>query len=99
MGHDNGCGRQPRFALGQVVATPGALAALETAGQTPFEFLVRHVCGEWGDLVEEDIQENERALREGGRLFSVYRTRDGVRIWVITEWNRLITTLLLPAEY
>lgn len=50
-------------------------------------------------LVEEDIQENERALREGGRLFSVYRTRDGVRIWVITEWNRLITTLLLPAEY
>ena len=60
---------EPLFPLGQVVATPGALAALETAGQAPYEFLVRHVCGEWGDLVEEDIRENERALQRGDRLF------------------------------
>jgi hypothetical protein len=95
-------GRQklrPLFPLGQVVATPGALAALETAGQAPYEFLVRHVCGEWGDLVEEDIQENERSLQEGHRLFSAYNTNDGVRIWVITEWDRSVTTLLLPLEY
>jgi hypothetical protein len=95
-------GRQklrPLFPLGQVVATPGALAALETAGQAPYEFLVRHVCGEWGDLVEEDIQENELALQEGHRLFSAYNTNDGTRIWVITEWDRSVTTLLLPLEY
>jgi hypothetical protein len=90
---------KPLFPLGQVVATPGALAALETAGQAPYEFLVRHVCGEWGDLVEEDIQENELALQEGHRLFSAYNTNDGVRIWVITEWDRSVTTLLLPLEY
>jgi hypothetical protein len=95
-------GRQklrPLFPLGQVVATPGALAALETAGQAPYEFLVRHVCGEWGDLVEEDIRENERSLQEGHRLFSAYNTNDGTRIWVITEWDRSVTTLLLPLEY
>jgi hypothetical protein len=95
-------GRQklrPLFPLGQVVATPGALAALEAAGQAPYEFLMRHVCGEWGDLVEEDIQENELALQEGHRLFSAYNTNDGTRIWVITEWDRSVTTLLLPLEY
>ena len=90
---------EPLFPLGQVVATPGALAALEAAGQAPHEFLVRHVCGEWGDLVEEDIRENERALEQGHRLFSAYNTNDGTRIWVITEWDRSVTTLLLPLEY
>ena len=90
---------RPLFPLGQVVATPGALAALETAGQAPYEFLVRHVCGEWGDLVEEDIRENELALQEGHRLFSAYNTKDGTRIWVITEWDRSVTTILTPLEY
>ncbi|KKM14179.1 hypothetical protein LCGC14_1708750 [marine sediment metagenome] len=94
---------EPLFALGQIVATPAPkgppLAALETAGQAPHEFLVRHVCGEWGDLVEEDIQENERALEQGHRLFSAYNTNDGTRIWVITEFDRSVTTLLLPLEY
>ncbi len=90
---------EPLFPLGQVVATPGALAALETAGQAPHEFLVRHVCGEWGDLVEEDVRENERALEQGHRLFSAYNTNDGARIWVITEWDRSVTTILTPLEY
>lgn len=89
----------PLFPMGQVVATPGALAALEAAGQAPHEFLVRHVCGEWGDLVEEDIRENERALEQGLRLFSAYNTNDGTRIWVITEWDRSVTTILTPMEY
>lgn len=87
------------FELGQVVATPGALQALEEASQIPEEFLLRHVSGDWGDLDEHDRRENELALEKGFRLFSAYQTSNGVRIWVITEWDRSVTTILLPEEY
>lgn len=90
---------RPRFALGQVVATPGALAALEEAGQIPQEFLHRHLRGDWGELDPHDMQANERALEEGDRLFSAYTTTAGVRLWLITEYDRSVTTLLLPSEY
>ena len=102
MDSDNGnerAERQPLFSLGQVFATPRALAALQTTGQQPFEFLHRHVSGDWGDLVDEDIQENERALEHGSRLFSAYGLNDGTRIWIITEYDRSATTILLPMEY
>ena len=91
--------RKPLFALGQVVATPGALTALEAAGQAPQELLLRHVTGDWGDLVPEDVEENERALKVGNRLFSAYELNDGTRVWVITEWDRSVTSLILPMEY
>lgn len=89
----------PRFALGQVVATPGALAALEEAGQLPQEFLYRHLAGDWGELDAEDKQSNEWAVENGGRLFSAYTTATGSRLWLITEYDRSVTTLLLPSEY
>ena len=92
-------GRPPRFGLGQVVATYGALAALAAAGRTPREFLHRHQAGDWGDLVAEDTQENELALQSGYRLLSAYDLGNDVRIWLITEWDRSATTLLLPSEY
>jgi len=66
--------RKPLFPLGQVVATPGALAALEKAGQTPEEFLTRHRHGDWGELDEEDLEENRLGLEQGFRLLSSYRT-------------------------
>ena len=88
-----------RFALGQLVGTPGAFAALAAAGHVPPEFLLRHKNGDWGDLDEHDRAENERALVQGSRLFSAYSTRREERLWVITEWDRSATTLLLPAEY
>ena len=91
--------REPLFDLGQVVATPGALRALERADESPFAYLERHVTGDWGDLVEEDRQENELALKSGFRLFSAYRLDDETRIWIITEHDRSVTTLLLPSEY
>ena len=87
------------FSLGLVVATPGALAALLEAEQTPAEFLRRHVGGDWGEMDPHDIQENEAALQRGGRLFSRYETTQQVVLWVITEWDRSVTTLLLPQEY
>ena len=87
------------FALGQVVATPGALEALEKTGQTPEEFIARHVSGDWGTLPPEDIQANEEAVTGDGRLLSAYILNDGTKIWLITEWDRSATTLLLPSEY
>lgn len=87
------------FELGTVVATPGALDALRAANQLPYEFLQRHMRGEWGDIDPEDWQANERALQIGQRLFSAYSTHKGTRLWLITEWDRSVTTLLLPSEY
>lgn len=91
--------KQPLFPLGQIVATPGALAALQKAGQEPHEFLSRHMCGEWGDLPDEDRKENQTSLEHGFRLLSSYRTAAGEKVWVITEADRSATTLLLPEEY
>jgi hypothetical protein len=90
---------RPRFVLGQVVATPGALEALEEAGHLPQEFLHRHMACDWGEVDPHDWQMNEQAVRYGGRLLSAYRTKKGVKIWIITESDRSVTTLLLPSEY
>jgi len=91
--------KQPAFELGQIVATPGALAALKKAGQQPCEFLTRHINRDWGDLDEEDRKENEYGLEHGFRLLSAYTTNAGDRLWIITEADRSVSTLLLPEEY
>jgi hypothetical protein len=91
--------KQPAFQLGQIVATPGALAAIKKAGQQPGEFLTRHINRDWGDLDEEDRKENEYSLEHGFRLLSAYKTNAGDRLWIITESDRSVTTLLLPEEY
>jgi len=88
-----------KFLLGQLVATPGALEALQDAGQNAVEFLSRHQHGDWGDLEEEDKQENEFSVLNNFRILSAYTLSTGVRIWVITEADRSVTTLLLPEEY
>ena len=91
--------RPGTFALGQLVMTPGADEAMREARQVPPEFLLRHQHGDWGELPPEDVHENEWSLANGARLFSSYRTRADAKLWVITEWNRSVTTLLLPEEY
>lgn len=87
------------FPLGQVVATPGALEALENAGQEPVEFLQRHVTGDWGEVPPEDAQENELSVSQGFRILSAYTLSTRVKIWIISEADRSVTTLLLPDEY
>ena len=91
--------QQALFQLGQVVATPGALEALKDADQKPDEFLYRHVTGDWGELDDEDKRANDQAVKHGQRILSAYRTSNGVKIWIITEWDRSVTTFLLPSEY
>jgi hypothetical protein len=90
---------RPRFPLGQLVATPGALRALQEAGQSPTDFLFRHVRGDWGEVCDEDKRLNDEALANGERLLSAYRTLRNVRIWAITEADRSSTCILLPEEY
>jgi hypothetical protein len=87
------------FSLGQIVSTPGALQALETAGHTASEFLVRHALGDWGDLCDEDKTANDEAVADDLRILSAYKLSDGTKIWIITECDRSATTLLLPEEY
>jgi len=87
------------FPLGRIVATPGALAALERSNQSAADFLARHAVGDWGELDREDVRENEYSVAHGFRLLSNYTTSAGEKLWVITEADRSATTLLLPEEY
>jgi hypothetical protein len=89
----------PKFSLGQVVATPGALAAIQEAQDSLWPYLARHAAGDWGEVGREDKAENELSLREGFRILSVYTIKSGVKIWVLTESDRSATTILLPEEY
>ncbi len=86
------------FEPGRIVATPEALRALEGAGLMPDALLDRHLRGDWGDLDEHDRQENERAL-DGARLVSAYDLPTGRTVWLITEEDRSVTTMLLHDEY
>lgn len=87
------------FPLGQTVATPGALEALEAAKSSPLPWLMLHARGDWGDVCAEDAQENNLSVKEGFRIMSVYTLSTGTKIWVITEADRSSTTILLPEEY
>jgi hypothetical protein len=88
-----------KFSPGQIVATPGALEAFTASGQSPREFLQRHLSGDWGELSPEDIHENELSLQYGWRVLSAYTLSTGVKLWIITEADRSVTTFLLPDEY
>lgn len=87
------------FPIGILVATPGALNALERAGHSPVEFLARHAARDWGDLSDDDRHANDCGLDHADRLLSAYSMSDGKRLWIITEADRSATTLLLPEEY
>jgi hypothetical protein len=95
---------KPKFSLGQILATPGALEVLQESGQSPQIFLDKHQHGDWGEVDEQDKEANDRALVDGSRILSAYRTLKNVRLWVITEavgddGRRSSSTILLPSEY
>jgi hypothetical protein len=83
--------------LGQTVITANAADALHPADVV--DALRRHARGDWGEVCAEDAAENELSLTEGCRLLSVYRDRGGRKFWIITEWDRSATTVLLPEDY
>ena len=95
---------KPKFSMGSVLATPGALTVLQNDRQSPNQFLDRHAQGDWGELSEGDRQLNDEAVQDGSRILSAYVTSSGQKIWIITEaadeqGQRVATTILLPAEY
>ncbi len=90
----------PLFPMGRIVATPGALSALEEAGVDALELLRRHQGGDWGQVPACDARENERSLKHGWRILSSYPIgENGAKVWILTEADRSATTLLLPTEY
>mgnify|MGYP000024874680 CR=1 FL=1 len=96
--------KRTRFDLGQTVATPGALEALQRNNSSGLEYLRRHASGDWGIVCEEDKQINEQALKTGARILSAYFLPDETTLWIITEaqddkGKRQATTFLLPEEY
>ncbi|AXF06532.1 hypothetical protein CUJ91_00470 [Paraburkholderia graminis] len=90
---------RPRFRMGHPVITPAAQSVLEQAGISPTVLLERHLRGDWGELDIADIASNELALLIHRRLLSSYLIPGGGRIWVITEADRSLTTILLPSDY
>lgn len=86
------------FELGNVVATPASLTVLNDNGILPITLLLRHKSGEWSELTEDDIEANREAVKNGDTVFSKY-TINGVKLYVITEWDRSSTTILLAEEY
>ena len=84
--------------LGRIVATPGAIVVIAEAGEDPRVLLARHASGDWGDLDEDDRRENEWSLKHGWRILSSFPV-GGKTIWIITEADRSVTTILLPEEY
>lgn len=85
-----------KFQLGRTVATRGV--ADELTEQEIASCIMRHASGDWGEMPEEDKKANDRGLKEGDRLMSAYTVRD-IKVWVITEWDRSVTTVLFPSEY
>ena len=93
--------------LGQVLFSMSIneLIAMDSQfSQFVLNSLARHTSFDWGDLCKVDKASNHMALEEGNRLFSSYNIPAGImtehkKVWIITEWNREVTTILFPSEY
>lgn len=93
------CATAPRFSPGIIVATAGVQALIESSSFQPLPYLLRHLNGDWGDICPEDWEDNQSALENGNRLLSIYHITPELTLWIITEWDRSVTTMLLPDEY
>jgi hypothetical protein len=87
-----------RFLPGKIVMTPSALRAIDAGEHSIEEFLIRHCCGDWGESDAARHQVNDRALHDGAPLLSVYRTRAGETLWVLTDATRTQTMFFLAEQ-
>lgn len=88
-----------KFELGKLRATDGAVDAIDTAKVLMSDYLFRHMSGDWGNVDDHDRNVNDEAVEHGGRILSEYLLPTNVKLWIITEEDRSITTFLLPSEY
>jgi hypothetical protein len=89
----------PRFRVGWIVVTPAALVALLESQESPESLVYRHLEGDWGDVTPEEWAENEYAVSHGERVVSVFHTRHGRRLHVVTDANRYAATILVPEDH
>jgi hypothetical protein len=90
---------EPLFDLGFIVITPGAQRAIAASGSRATPYLMRHASGDWSEMDEVDRKQNSFAVEKALRVFSAYTLGSGKKLWIVTEWDRSVTTLLMPAEY
>ena len=83
------------FDLGQVLITSG----IQHSDINPFTYLERFRTGDWGDTCDEDKKLNDSAVYGGDRIVAKYLPEDDEPIFIITEWDRSVTTVLLCSEY
>lgn len=84
------------FNLGQIFTTRTVSQSLSF--DTIANLISRHHSGDWGDLSEDDKALNDEALKTNDRIFSAYQVEDD-RVYIITEWDRSVTTVLYSDEY
>jgi hypothetical protein len=89
----------PCFKPGRLIMTAGVDALIHDGRLNPLPYLRRHLRADWGDLSNEDRRRNDIALQCGDRLLSSYQVTPDLSLWIVTEWDRSVTTLLLPSEY
>lgn len=89
--------KKQKFHPGQLVTTTNAQNTLDPHGV--MVALERHLNGDWGDVSNGDWELNDEALKDGSRLLSSYKDKNGTKFWIITEWDRSVTTILLPEDY
>ena len=85
-----------KFELGKLCYTCGVEDSLTS--KEAADLLYKHSILDPGILCKEDQEENRRAIEEGGRILSAFEIRD-IKYYVITEWDRSVTTLLRADEY
>lgn len=90
--------KEPLFPLGLVCATPAALDLLDYNGVNATPYFSRHQNGDFGTLCAEDIKQNQLSIQHGMRILSAYEIGKD-RIYIITEADRSVTTMLLTSEY
>lgn len=91
---------QPRFQPGRIVMTRAVAALVDQGRLNPGTYLGRHLFADWGDLDKGYWRRNDEALHSAqARLHSVYEIEPGLTLWIITEWDRSVTTLLLPSDH
>lgn len=87
------------FELGKIAVTHSAESALRDSQQSAEEFIARHRSGDWGDITEETRRANEEGLRDGLKLESIYHTRRGEKLLVVTDADRALTSVMTPEEF
>ena len=88
--------------LGRLLMTRGVndlVADDEAFAKFVMSSLTRHQRGDWGELTDEDKQENDLSLKAGFRVLSAYEAKGLPKVWIITEADRSATTILFPDEY